>query len=257
MGVSPAHAGIDPPGAWCALRGWSFPAHAGIDLLNHLYRLKEALNGRASAGWATDWAKNYLAAHPYPHNRLNLPDAPRPTRKNQNQKEPAMTAAPTPKTTTKPELRTAGTLLRAFRVFSRIPAYQFLVAVKTPLRLDDGAMPAPDIMLLQPRADGYETAHPTAGNALLIAEVSETGLDPEQSEKARRYGQAGIAQFLVLNLAEDCIESFTGLTPLAYGRYIACWRGERIKLEARPELDLAVVELLPPLPPAPAPGNQV
>lgn len=82
-------------------------------------------------------------------------------------------------------------------------------------------MPAPDIMLLQPRADGYETAHPTAGNVLLIAEVSETGLDPEQWGKARRYGQAGIAQFLVLNLAEDCIESFTCVTPLGYGRHIA------------------------------------
>ena len=70
------------------------PAHAGIDPLNHLCRLKEALNGRESAGWATDWAKNYLADHPYPHSRLNLPDAPRPTPENQNPKEPPMTAAP-------------------------------------------------------------------------------------------------------------------------------------------------------------------
>ena len=159
-----------------------------------------------------------------------------------------MTAAPTPKTTTKPELRTAGTLLRAFRAFSRIPAYQFLVAVKTPLRMDDGSMPAPDIMLLQPRAAGYETAHPTAGNAFLVAEISETGLDQERREQARRYGQAGIAQFLVLNLAEDCIESFTCLSPLGYCRHIAYWRGDRINLEALPELDLVGDDLLPPPP---------
>ena len=48
------------------------------DALDELTVLKEALNGRPTEPWAESFAARYLAAHPYPHSRLNLPMDPPP-----------------------------------------------------------------------------------------------------------------------------------------------------------------------------------
>ena len=45
------------------------------------------------------------------------------------------------------------------------------------------------------------------GNVLLIVEVADRGWNDTLEAQARRYARANITQFLVLNLAEACIES--------------------------------------------------
>jgi hypothetical protein len=44
------------------------------------------------------------------------------------------------------------------------------------LRLDSYNEPEPDLMLLRPRADDYQLSHPTAGDVLLLVEVTDSSL---------------------------------------------------------------------------------
>ena len=131
-----------------------------------------------------------------------------------------------------------------------LAAEQFLVCPQTPLHLDDGSEPEPDVMLVRPRADYYATAHPTPADTFVVLEVSDSTLDYDRNRKAQVYGRAGVAQTLVLNLPEDCIENFTEPGPQGYARHTLHRRGDKIRLIALPDLELAVEDLLPLLPAA-------
>ena len=144
----------------------------------------------------------------------------------------------------------SGTIIRSNRLLWGLAADQFLVCIQTPLHLDDGSEPEPDVMLARPRADYYATAHPTPADTFVVLEVSDSTLEFDRNRKAQVYGRAGVAQTLVLNLPEDCIENFTEPGPQSYGRHTIHRRGDKIQLIALPDLELAVEDLLPLLPAA-------
>jgi len=143
----------------------------------------------------------------------------------------------------------AGSVALSIHAFSRPAGDQFLVQVQNPLHLADGSEPEPDVMLLRPRADYYSAAHPTPADTFVVLEVSDSTLEFDRNRKAQVYGRAGVAQTLVLNLPEDCIENFTEPGPQGYSRHTIHRRGDKIRLIALPDLELAVEDLLP-LPPA-------
>ena len=144
----------------------------------------------------------------------------------------------------------ASSVALSIHAFSRPADDQFIVQVQNPLHLADGSEPEPDVMLLRPRADYYATAHPTPADTFVVLEVSDSTLEFDRNRKAQVYGRAGVAQTLVLNLPEDCIENFTEPGPQGYGRHTIHRRGDKIRLVALPDMELAVEDLLPLLPPA-------
>ena len=150
----------------------------------------------------------------------------------------------------------AGDVDRSNEVFSQLPRGQFLVRIQNPLRLDIGCEPEPDIMLLRRRADYYTTAHPTPADTLLVMEVADSSLEYDRGTKAHIYGRAGVPQTLVTNLREDCVEGFEQPGPEGYARHTIYRRGDKIRLVALPDLEVAVEDLLPPVvaaePPEPA-----
>ncbi len=54
-------------------------------------------------------------------------------------------------------------------------------------------------------------------------------------------------QTLVTNLREDCVEGFEQPGPEGYGRHTIYRRGDKIRLAALPDLEVAVEDLLPPV----------
>ena len=88
----------------------------------------------------------------------------------------------------------AGKIIRSNRLFWRLAADQFLVCIQNPLHLDDGSEPEPDVMLVRPRADCYETIHPTPADTFVVLEVSDSTLEYDRNRKAQVYGRAGVAQ---------------------------------------------------------------
>ena len=143
----------------------------------------------------------------------------------------------------------AGTRNKGYRLLYLVEDDLFHTRIQNPLRLDNYSEPEPDVILMRPRADNYITAHPTPADTFVVLEVSDSTLDYDRNRKAQVYGRAGVAQTLVLNLPEDCIENFTEPGPQGYGRHTIHRRGDKIRLVALPDLELAVEDLLP-LPPA-------
>ena len=124
---------------------------------------------------------------------------------------------------------------------------RFIVRIQNPLRLDGGCEPEPDVMLLRRREDYYTTAHPTPADTLLVMEVADSSLEYDRGTKAHIYGRAGVPQTLVANLPEDCVEGFEQPGPEGYARHTIYRRGDKIRLVALPDLDVAVEDLLPPV----------
>ena len=144
----------------------------------------------------------------------------------------------------------AGTRNKGYRLLYLAENDRFHTRIQNPLRLDNYSEPEPDVILMLPRADNYITAHPTPADTFVVIEVSDSTLDYDRRHKAQVYGRAGVAQTLVLNLPEDCIENFTEPGPQGYGRHTIHRRGDKIRLVALPHLELAVEDLLPLLPAA-------
>ena len=139
----------------------------------------------------------------------------------------------------------AGTRNKCYRLLYLAENDRFHTRIQNPLRLDNYSEPEPDVILMRPRADNYITAHPTPADTFVVLEVSDSTLEFDRNRKAQVYGRAGVAQTLVLNLPEDCIENFTEPGPQGYGRHTIHRRGDKIRLVALPDVELAVEDLLP------------
>ena len=93
------------------------------------------------------------------------------------------------------------------------------------MRLSRFSAPEPDLALLKLRADYYVNSLPTPDDIVLVIEVSNTTLAYDRGTKVSLYAQANIPETWVMNLVEDCIETFTGPGPqrLRPTHYLPAW----------------------------------
>lgn len=91
-----------------------------------------------------------------------------------------------------------------------------LVSVQNPLVLDDHGEPEPDVALIQEGSEREEPEDsvagvevPTASEALLVVEVSESSLSWDRNVKIPRYAKASIPEAWILDLASGTLEVYT------------------------------------------------
>ena len=130
-------------------------------------------------------------------------------------------------------------------VFGQYARDRFFVRVQNPIHLDDGSEPQPDVSLLRRREEGYEDAHPTPEDVLLVIEVADSSLEYDRQTKAHIYGRAGIPETWVKNIPEDCIERFTEPGSDGYAQHSVHRRGETLTPTRLPDVEVAVDDLLP------------
>jgi len=80
--------------------------------------------------------------------------------------------------------------------------------------LTNDSAPEPDLVVLRGQPRDYWRKHPTAADAAIVLEVSESSLDRDR-RKCRIYSKAGIAIYWIVNLEADCIEVHTQPDPTA------------------------------------------
>ncbi len=81
----------------------------------------------------------------------------------------------------------------------------FLVRPQLPLLLGPKSEPEPDISVVAGQARDYMgTGHPTS--AVLVVEVSDTTLRFDRGKKASLYARAGIEDYWIVNLIDNCVE---------------------------------------------------
>jgi len=67
-----------------------------------------------------------------------------------------------------------------------------------------GPVPKPDTAVVGGRIADYDRAHPTT--ALLVVEVADSSLKQDRPTKRTIYAAAGIPEYWIVNLPDDCVE---------------------------------------------------
>lgn len=74
--------------------------------------------------------------------------------------------------------------------------------------------PEPDVLWLVNK--DYSTRHPEPADIRLLIEVADSSLGYDTNEKARLYAEAGIAEYWVVDLVDNCVEVFRNPRPSGY-----------------------------------------
>jgi Uma2 family endonuclease len=149
--------------------------------------------------------------------------------------------------------RHAACVRRLDRWFERRLGDRAVVSVQSPVRLSAASEPEPDVALLRPRDDLYESAHPTPSDVLLIIELSDTTRALDRGLKLRLYAAAGIVEAWIVDLNRRRAEMNRAPGPRGYAKTVTLDRGATLTPLASSELSLSVREIF--VSPAPEPGS--
>ena len=116
--------------------------------------------------------------------------------------------------------------------------------VRLPVRLDDHSEPEPDLALVQLRADFYAAAHPGPDDMLLVIEVADTTARYDRTIKGALYARAGIPEYWLVDLQRGHVEVRREPTGGRYRAVQVFRRGEQLRSEALPGLEIAVDDSL-------------
>ena len=131
------------------------------------------------------------------------------------------------------------------RALARAFGDDVVISPQLPFIAGRHSVPQPDVAVLPGRNEDYQDAHPR--EALLVVEVADSSLAQDRITKAALYARAGVPEYWIVNLREDCVEIYCRLDRRArcYGETRAGHRGERLEPGARPGTVIAVEDLLP------------
>jgi Uma2 family endonuclease len=119
-----------------------------------------------------------------------------------------------------------------------------IVRVQGSIRLGLRSEPQPDVVLLRPRSDFYETAVPGPESVLLLIEVAETSLPYDREIKLRLYARAGVPEVWLVDLVRNEVEIHREPTPEGYRRGETLGPGDRLAPMALPEVSLSPAQFL-------------
>lgn len=109
---------------------------------------------------------------------------------------------------------------RLVRLFDRQLQDKIVVSIQNPIRLDSENEPQPDVTVLHPRDDFYESAHPNPADVYLIVEVADTTLRFDRQVKSRLYARFGIPEYWVADVEARTLEIFRKPAADGYGQFV-------------------------------------
>jgi Uma2 family endonuclease len=119
-----------------------------------------------------------------------------------------------------------------------------IVQIQASIRLGLHSEPQPDVALLRPRSDFYESATPGPESVLLLIEVADTSLPYDRGVKLRLYARAGIREVWLVDLVRNQVEVHREPAQEGYQRSEIHGPGDPLVPVALPELSLLPAELL-------------
>ena len=120
---------------------------------------------------------------------------------------------------------------------------------QAPVELGGNQEPEPDVAIVSGQPRDYTDCLPGPRDVLVIVEVADSSLSLDRAPKQRIYADAGISQYLIVNLRDEQLELHE--QPLSgQGRYAKIdilKRGQTLTLKLRDgqSLDIAAAEWLP------------
>ncbi|KJH72192.1 Uma2 family endonuclease [Aliterella atlantica] len=138
----------------------------------------------------------------------------------------------------------AAQVKRLINLFAEILGASVIVAAQDPVQLSDYSEPQPDIALLKRRTDFYATAHPQPQDVLLLVEVADTTIDYDRSVKMPLYAASNISEAWIVDINGQNIEVYRQPASDGYQHIQTFQRGQSLFIQAFPEINLNVDELL-------------
>jgi hypothetical protein len=118
------------------------------------------------------------------------------------------------------------------------------VVIQNPIHLSQRSEPVPDVMLVRPKPDFYASGHPTAGDVLLLIEVSDTSLPYDRRIKLPLYARENVPEVWVLDVRGEVLGVHQEPTPNGYRINLTLERGDRVAPAAFPHVEFAVDDIL-------------
>ncbi len=138
--------------------------------------------------------------------------------------------------------------IKAVRRFSKILHRFFgercIVDAQNPVMIDGLSEPQPDLLLLSQAADLRDSA-PLPEDVLLLAEVADTSLVYDQTDKRAAYARNGIVEYWILDLTLNVLHVFRDTDGHAYRTELTVRPGESIAPLAFADTPIALSDLLP------------
>jgi Uma2 family endonuclease len=132
---------------------------------------------------------------------------------------------------------------RLNRIFHKKLADQVLVSVQNPVTLDEQSEPEPDLVLLRPSVDDYESQKPQIEDILLIIEVSDRTLKYDRTVKIPLYSEAKIREIWIIDINSECVEIYRYANTEGYDQMQRYRLGETLSILAFPDIYLTVNEI--------------
>ncbi|MTJ46861.1 Uma2 family endonuclease [Dolichospermum sp. UHCC 0259] len=129
-------------------------------------------------------------------------------------------------------------------VFSQLLGRKVIIAVQNPIILNNLSEPQPDIALLKPRADFYESGHPQPQDIFLLIEVADSSLEYDRDVKIPLYASSGITEVWLVDIYEQVIIVYRYHSENGYSDIQKLSRGEKMSIQAFPEINLVVDDIL-------------
>jgi Uma2 family endonuclease len=133
-----------------------------------------------------------------------------------------------------------GALERLNRLFVLALADRAAVRPQLAYAASDISEPEPDLAVV-PRGD-HDREHPS--QAFLLIEVADSSLAKDRRIKTRIYAAAAVPEYWVVDVNAGTIEVRTQPTGDGYGQLRTARPGETIRLQAFPDVEIAVSDVL-------------
>jgi Uma2 family endonuclease len=118
------------------------------------------------------------------------------------------------------------------------------IRFQSPIRLTDDSEPEPDLAIVMPHDDFYESAHPQPADIFWLVEAMETSAAYDRGRKLRSYARAGIVEVWLVDLKRETVEVYRQPEGDEYTDRRVLRRGQSVSCLAFPDLELAVIDIL-------------
>jgi len=98
---------------------------------------------------------------------------------------------------------------RLYRLLVGLVQEQAIVRTQDPVQLPPNHEPEPDFAIVRFQQDEYRSRHPRPADIYLIIEVADSSLTYDREVKLGLYAKAGIPNYWILNLQENCLETYS------------------------------------------------
>ncbi|WP_414620061.1 Uma2 family endonuclease [Calothrix sp. CCY 0018] len=139
---------------------------------------------------------------------------------------------------------------RLIRELSKLIVNRGTLQSQDPISINPDSEPEPDVAILQNKDDDYLNSHPTSQDVLLLIEIADSSLKYDQEVKLQLYAEAGISDYWIFNLIENCLETYNEpyqdlQGKFGYRRKVIYLPNETINLPCFPELALDLSKIFP------------